>query len=135
MSYLAFNQEFVDLPDMKATHYTLGLTCFLSSGTKITFEAYEKRYKNLPINPDYSRNLVTDQLIGTYTLPYRLVDEGTAYSRGIELLIQKKLIKNLQFTRHFNFFNIQKPIPINLSVIFFLPVCPSCPKYIYLLFE
>jgi hypothetical protein len=93
LNYLAYKPGFKDLHDMKAIHYILGFEYFPGSGTKIVLEFYQKKYNNLPINPNYPLNLVLDRsAFDKYYLPDDLVDTGTAFSRGVELLIQKKLL-------------------------------------------
>jgi len=108
INYLAYIPEAVNVKDMKAIHYILGLQYFPGPGTKITLEAYCKEYKNLPISPDLPQTSINDWVMDLtddnlyepngYKIPSRLDDDGTtAYSRGVELLIQKKLTKKFYY--------------------------------------
>lgn len=103
MALLSYVPGAVDLQDTRATHYLLGIEWFPGRGTKMTLEGYIKDYENLPISPDNERWLAMDYVVSwfrsnTYTpvgyrVPRTLSDRGSGYSRGIELFIQKKLIK------------------------------------------
>ena len=93
---LAENAAFKELREAHAVHYILGLEYQTGTGTRVTLEVYDKEYFNLPINPDYPEWLITDRDSFTlYYPPEKLVDNGRAYSRGIELFIQKKMVKRL----------------------------------------
>jgi outer membrane receptor for ferrienterochelin and colicin len=104
MNLLAYWPKSQDLHQMRAIHYTAGLEFFPGAGTKITLEAYNKDYKYLPINPLAPRDLIIDNLIDSYYVPYSMVDVGTGYSRGIELLVHKKLIKKFYGIFSFSYF-------------------------------
>jgi hypothetical protein len=100
-AFLAFIPTAVNLKDMKAVHYTLGMEWLPGHGTRLTLEGYIKEYDNLPISPDNPRWLAMDYAAALsrdniyspvgYRAPGTLDDRGSGYSRGIELLIQKKL--------------------------------------------
>lgn len=94
-SYLfADHPEFKELEDPMAVHYVLGLEYRTGKGTRFTLEFYDKEYINLPIHPDYPKRLLSDR--ETFSLYYptdQVVNAGTAYSRGVEFLIQKKLVR------------------------------------------
>jgi outer membrane receptor protein involved in Fe transport len=108
LNFLAYNADFSDLEDMKSTHYILGLDYILKGGTKITLEFYDKEYENLPINPKYPNFLVTDRLaFDKYYLPEELVAEGTGRSRGVELMLQKKLVKKFYGILSASYFSSQ----------------------------
>jgi len=102
LSYLAYTPGVENLKDMKATHYILGFKYFPGDGTKLSIEAYSKQYRNLPVNPDYPYALYSDWLLdrtvdniygpGAYFSLTSLKDTTSGYSRGIELLVQKKLV-------------------------------------------
>ena len=65
----------------------------LTENTMLTLEAYDKQYRNFPLEPnDPSLFVIDDGSFGSYYRVYRnLQDRGKASSRGIELLLQKKL--------------------------------------------
>lgn len=83
------------LEHMKATHYTAGLEFFPGAGARITLEAYHKEYAHLPVDPLFPQGLVLDNSIDSYYIPYAITDNGSGYSRGVELMIHKKLIKKV----------------------------------------
>ncbi|MCP5105754.1 MAG: TonB-dependent receptor [bacterium] len=93
MNILAYRSTSSGLNDMRAVHYTAGLEYFPGAGTKISLEVYDKEYKYLPIDPLNPRLLVTDTSIDSYYIPALLNSSGSGYSRGVELLIHKKLVK------------------------------------------
>jgi len=85
------------LKDPKARHLILGFKYLLGQSTQITLEAYDKHYSNFPMYPGYPYYFLIDSvsgdddMFGTFG---GLVDLGMAFSRGIELTLQKKLSKN-----------------------------------------
>jgi hypothetical protein len=103
MAFLAYTPGATGLKDMKATHYVLGMEWLPGRDTKFTLEGYIKDYENLPISPDQEKSLAMDYAVGRfrsniwtpvgYRAPKTLADGGSGYSRGIELLIQKKLVE------------------------------------------
>lgn len=100
LNYLAYSPEVVGLDDMKASHYIIGLDYFPGPGTKISLEAYNKQYTNLPVNPEFPCALYSDWLMdpavdeiygpNAYFTRTPLVASGSAYSRGVELFVQNK---------------------------------------------
>lgn len=104
LRYLAHIPSTSKLKQMKAAHYGLGLEYSSEVGTRITLETYWKGYSSLPISPEYPEMLVSDWMLDRsvdneffptgYRLPVNIVDAGTADSRGIELLLQQKLVNN-----------------------------------------
>jgi len=94
---LSQNKEFEHLKNIKAVHYGIGFDYLLSEDTKLTIELYDKEYSNLPLDAtDPSRNIIDDGLstqdFGSYI---SLSNSGKAYTRGIEVLIQKKLAEDI----------------------------------------
>ena len=78
-----------------AYHFILGLSQLLSENTRLTLEVYDKEYSDLPLDPKQPTFSIIDQMVidGLFHNPNQFVDKGKAYSRGIELMIQKKLAK------------------------------------------
>ncbi|MBI2841483.1 MAG: TonB-dependent receptor [Acidobacteria bacterium] len=86
------NDRFSELADPLAYHYIIGFSRLLSDNTKLTVEAYDKEYRNLPVDPTQPTLFVFDDLYGwSFPLRDNLSDAGLARSRGIEFIIQKKL--------------------------------------------
>jgi outer membrane receptor for ferrienterochelin and colicin len=97
ISLLVQNESNKDLKDPKAYHYIVGMSHLLTENTKLTIEVYDKEYKNLPIDPLLPTFCVLDQIVryGMYYNPNLLEDSGTAYTRGIEFMVQKKLAQDI----------------------------------------
>jgi hypothetical protein len=95
---LSQKDEFENLNDPVAYHYILGLSHLLTENTKLSIEIYEKEYDNFPLDPTTPPLFILDELFYRYGFFFNheeLDDNGKAYSRGIELMIQKKLAKNV----------------------------------------
>ena len=86
------NPVLADLKSTQANHFIAGIDYLLTEDTKVTVEVYDKEYRNAPILPASNsvgdRNYVLDSFQQFYSI---LEDDGEAYARGVELLIQKKL--------------------------------------------
>lgn len=86
-----------DLKDPVAHHYVVGINHLLSENTRLTLEVYNKEYRNFPLDPSQPPLFVLDELFydkGFFFSHDNLVDMGKAYTRGVELVIQKKLARN-----------------------------------------
>ncbi len=89
---LSQNNNNKNLKDLRAIHYVLGIDHLLTENTKLTLEVYLKNYKNFPMDPLQPALFIID---GTFFDNYgALVDNGEAVSRGVEIMIQKKLAKD-----------------------------------------
>lgn len=86
------NAALADLKSTRSTQFVLGMDYLLTDDTKLTIELYDKEYRNAPILPANNsvgdRNYVLDSFQQFYSV---LEDNGEAYARGVEVLIQKKL--------------------------------------------
>jgi hypothetical protein len=95
---LAQRPENQFLNTMQATHYIIGLNHLLTENTKITLEAYVKQYKNFPLDPNQPGFFVIDEISynqGFFTFHESLSDKGRAFTEGIELILQKKLVEKV----------------------------------------
>ena len=65
----------------------------IGESTRLSLEGYYKTYKNFPIDPSQPNVFIFDQSMieGLFLNHAVLDDDGEAFSRGIELMIQKKL--------------------------------------------
>ncbi len=91
---LSQREENKNLKDPVAYHYILGINHLLTENTRLTLEVYDKEYDNFPLDPTTPTLFVLDELSYRYGFFFdhaTLVDDGKAYSRGVELTIQKKL--------------------------------------------
>lgn len=93
---LSQNSSFKNLKNPVAYHAILGLSHLLTEDTRLTLEVYDKEYRDSPINPNQPEAFVMDQAVENpvFMNNTMLASTGQAYSRGIELMIQKKLAKN-----------------------------------------
>ncbi len=86
------------LSELAATHYVAGIAYRLAADTRVTLEVYDKEYRHFPLAPNVPSRFVIDDVTGrdrnfwTYD---SLVDTGMAYSRGVELMLQRKMSKHL----------------------------------------
>ncbi len=90
---LTQNASFKDLKTPTSTHYIVGINRMLGESTRLSIEAYYKDYSNFPINPEQPNMFLFDQVMidGLFLINHDLKDNGKAYSRGVEVMIQKKL--------------------------------------------
>jgi len=90
------NREFEHLDHPRATHYIVGVEFLPRADTKISLDAYEKKYENFPLDPSDPTLFVVDEgrSLSSFRFYDHLVDEGQASASGIELLIQKKLAQD-----------------------------------------
>lgn len=94
--FLSQNEEFRKLSDPLSYHVILGFNYLFSDDTKLTVELYNKEHRQLPVDPDlYSLYLLDGAIFGLfYTNHFNLVNNGEGNTRGIELMVQKKLSQN-----------------------------------------
>ena len=89
------NEEIANLRNTRANHFIAGFDYLLSRDTKLTVEFFEKQYFDAPVLPLVNdigdRGYILDSFGQFYNT---LEDNGRAYARGVELLIQKKLAVN-----------------------------------------
>ena len=90
---LVQNDEFKDLSTPRSYHYILGISRTLWESTRLSVEAFHKEYENFPIDPMKPNEFLFDQVMqtGLFLNHENLVDNGKAYSQGIEVMLQKKL--------------------------------------------
>jgi len=63
VSLLVQNNLNKDLKDSKAYHYIIGMSYLLTDDTKLTVEAYDKEYQNLPVDPLQPTFCQLDQIV------------------------------------------------------------------------
>lgn len=89
---LVQNPSNKNLKNAKAIHYILGIDHLLTENTKLTLEVYQKDYDQFPMDPQQPALFLIDKsFFNNYGT---LKDNGKAFSRGIELMIQKKLARD-----------------------------------------
>jgi hypothetical protein len=98
MIVLYQNEVNQKLKDPSATHYVLGIDQLLTKNTKLTLEIYRKEYRNFPIDVAQPALFLIDELFYRYGFFFNhgpLIDTGKASAQGVEIMVQKKLAKNI----------------------------------------
>lgn len=93
LSLLSEKPAFCALPQIRANHVEAGADYLLYPDLKLSLDVYFKEYKNLPLSADDPTASILDAG-GSGSLPAvysQLTAGGRAVSRGIEILLQKKL--------------------------------------------
>ncbi|MCK5051779.1 MAG: TonB-dependent receptor [Candidatus Cloacimonetes bacterium] len=90
---LSQNEENKDLKDPHSTHYIIGFEHLLTEDTRLVVEAYQKDYSNFPVDPNQPGFFVIDDNFFNYY--ESLQDNGQALSRGVEMILQKKLAERI----------------------------------------
>ena len=86
---LAQSEKNKPLRDPRATHYILGVDHLLTENTRLSLEVYQKDYSRFPIDPT---QLALFPIDGSFFAHHgELTDNGKAFARGIEIMLQKKL--------------------------------------------
>lgn len=86
------------LKEPTAYHYVLGVNHLLTENMKLTVEVYDKEYTDFPLDPSSPSLFILDELAyrnGFFSYHDQLVNDGRAYSRGVELTVQKKLAEEV----------------------------------------
>lgn len=95
---LAQNEANRELNDPQAIHFIFGLNKLLTNNTRLRIEAYAKKYQNMPLDTDQPGLCIPDELVYRYWDIYlhrNLIDSGQAFARGVEFLLQSKLVDKL----------------------------------------
>jgi hypothetical protein len=95
---LAQHEENRELDDPRAVHYVVGIERLLTDDTRLTLEAYQKDYSSFPLDPVQPGLFLVDELYYRYGFFFNhgvLSDSGEARSKGVELMVQKKLASGL----------------------------------------
>ena len=87
LAILSQNRDFKELRDLESVHFILGISRLVSENTRLTVEAYDKEYRHFPLDPTKPGLFPADEGASHE----RLVDSGRAFTRGIEVVLQKKL--------------------------------------------
>jgi hypothetical protein len=84
----------VKLDDPRAVHAVVGLNHLIGESTRLTVEAYQKTYRDFPMDPGQPGLFMIDELIyryGFFSGHQNLISNGKAEAKGVELTLQKKL--------------------------------------------
>ena len=94
---LAQNPGNRNLGDLNAIHYIAGFERLLTESTKLSIDVYQKEYSNFPVDPQQPSLFLIDELYYRYGFFFDhgdLTGNGRARSRGIELILQKRMAKD-----------------------------------------
>ncbi|MCL5020165.1 MAG: TonB-dependent receptor [Bacteroidetes bacterium] len=83
-----------NLRDLTAIHYMLGFERLLTESTRLGIDVYEKDYRDFPVDPQQPSLFLIDELYYRYGFFFNHGDlngSGKARSRGVELILQKKM--------------------------------------------
>lgn len=94
---LSGDDSYKTLANLRSQHYGAGYELLLTSDTRLTVEAYNKEYSNMPLEPEDPTNSVMEGgMFNTRFTRYNgLISSGKGYTRGIELILQKKMAEDL----------------------------------------
>lgn len=90
LSILSASPRLKDLDDPLAYHYILGFNRLLSENTRLSIEVYNKEYHRFPLDAWMPAVFPADEG-GNHE---SLVNGGRAFSRGIEVVLQKKVARD-----------------------------------------
>lgn len=93
---LVQNENFKELKTPLANHFIFGISKMITESTKLSVESYIKFYDNFPLSPMLPKAFIFDEAIANrfYKNYGTLKDNGKASSRGIEIVLQKKLAED-----------------------------------------
>jgi hypothetical protein len=96
MVLLSQKSEFQKLKNVTAYHYGVGLEFLVTQDTRLSLELYDKEYDNLPLTKhDPSLCVIDGSLSGNSFGNYDDLESiGKGFTRGVELMIQKKMSDN-----------------------------------------
>jgi hypothetical protein len=96
---LAQDDRYRDLRAPTAVHMVVGVDFAIRANATLTLEVYDKEYSNFPLEPENpERFIVDDGITMEGFTPYRnLKDNGCAYARGVELLLQRRPNRGLHY--------------------------------------
>lgn len=86
------------LPDPQALHGVVSIAHLLSESTRLTLEGYVKEYDHFPVDITQPELFLVDEMTYSYGyfMPHGAMNtDGTAFSRGLELTLQKKLAQDI----------------------------------------
>lgn len=87
-----------NLKHPRAMHLILGVEYLVTENSRLTAEVYRKDYDFFPMDPGQPGLFLVDELTfrhGFFFPHAEMVDKGRARSRGIEVMVQKKLATHL----------------------------------------
>jgi len=95
LSILSTNQENKKNRDPYALHYVVGFSYRIFENVNFAIDIYDKEYRALPLTAEDPTQFIMDSGVdmGFYRSYDVLLDFGLAYARGIEFLLQKKMMK------------------------------------------
>lgn len=99
--------QFEQLKDPHVLHLISGFEYLLGNATMLSIEVYEKQYRNLPIQPRNFTEGLPEFVFDSQAFFENLNDNGKATSRGIDLMIHRKIKDGLYGTVSTSLFRSQ----------------------------
>jgi CarboxypepD_reg-like domain/TonB dependent receptor-like, beta-barrel/TonB-dependent Receptor Plug Domain len=93
---LSQNEANKNLKDMQARQYILSLNHLLTEDTRLTIDLFDKQYSRFPVDPLQPSIFILDQSSNSMSIinGNPLLSKGEAFSRGVEVIVQKKLAQS-----------------------------------------
>lgn len=96
--WLVANENNRFLKNIKSEHYVGGVEYLFDAGLRVTLEGYYKNYSNYPVSTNRPYLILANsggnfETVEEFGLE-PLTSDGTGFSRGLELFIQKTLTEN-----------------------------------------
>lgn len=96
--WLIANESNRNLKNIKSEHFVGGVEYLFDAGLRVTLEGYYKNYSNYPVSTNRPYLILANnggnfETVEEFGLE-PLTPDGTGYSRGLELFIQKTLTDN-----------------------------------------
>jgi outer membrane receptor for ferrienterochelin and colicin len=94
---MSSDPSFESLQPISAQHYGAGIEYMIRPDVKLTVDLYDKEYNDLPLCPsDPTLSVVDNALFNQRFSPYTdLRSTGKAYTRGMEVMVQKKMAEDI----------------------------------------
>ncbi len=88
---------FSGLRQIEAVHAGIGLEYRITPDTRFTWEAYDKEYRSMPLDPsDPTLSIVDQSVFNQRFSPHQILESrGKARTRGMEFMVQKKMAREL----------------------------------------
>lgn len=102
--YLAQKEEFESLSNVRTSHALAGLEYFLRKDTRITLEAYNKQYSNIPLQPEDAEEPHQGYTLDGMNRFEALESRGRGWARGIDLTLENKMADGFYGTVTASFF-------------------------------
>jgi outer membrane receptor for ferrienterochelin and colicin len=91
MRFTTYYSQHINLQDSSVSQFTLGMEYNITPSARICLEFYRKEYEDLLLDPRYPQKLASELAVDTYYFPKTLINDINGCTKGLELLVHKKL--------------------------------------------